>query len=63
MVDHSFNIAYSYFWRAIIKTSKIHNLLIQYQNNTYFNALESFENGDKIRKKVVVLMIVNGVSS
>jgi hypothetical protein len=27
--------------KAMTKTSKIHNLFIQYPNNTYFNALES----------------------
>jgi hypothetical protein len=27
---------------AMIETSKIHNLCIQYLNNTYFSALESF---------------------
>jgi hypothetical protein len=30
---------YLRFGEAIIKTSKIHNLLIQYPNNTYFSAL------------------------
>jgi hypothetical protein len=29
------------FGEAILKTSKIQNLLIQYPNNTYLNALES----------------------
>jgi hypothetical protein len=29
------------FGEAIIETSKIHNLFIQYPNNTYFSALES----------------------
>jgi hypothetical protein len=29
------------FEEAIIETSKIHNLFIQYPNNTYFSALES----------------------
>jgi hypothetical protein len=30
------------FGEAILQTSKIHNLLIQYTNNTYFSALESY---------------------
>jgi hypothetical protein len=29
------------FGEAILQTSKIHNLFIQYPNNTYFNAWES----------------------
>jgi hypothetical protein len=29
------------FGEAIIKTSKIHNLLTQYPNNTYFSVLKS----------------------
>jgi hypothetical protein len=29
------------FKKAIITTSKIHNLFIQCQNNTYFSAFES----------------------
>jgi hypothetical protein len=29
------------FEKAIIETSKIHNLFIQYPNNAYFSALES----------------------
>jgi hypothetical protein len=29
------------FGEDILQTSKIHNLFIQYPNNTYFNALES----------------------
>jgi hypothetical protein len=29
------------FGEAIIETSKIHNLFIQYPNDTYFSALES----------------------
>jgi hypothetical protein len=29
------------FGKAIIETSKIHNLFIQYPNNAYFSALES----------------------
>jgi hypothetical protein len=29
------------FGEAILQTSKIHNLFIQYSNNAYFNALES----------------------
>jgi hypothetical protein len=33
--------AYSRFWEVVIETSKIHNLFIQYPNNTYFIALES----------------------
>jgi hypothetical protein len=36
-----FGDAYSHFWEAISKTSKTHNLLIQYPNDTYFSALES----------------------
>jgi hypothetical protein len=28
------------FGEAIIETSKIHNLFIQYPNNTYFSVLE-----------------------
>jgi hypothetical protein len=37
------------FEEAILKTSKLHNLFIQYPNNTYFIMLESFENGAKTR--------------
>jgi hypothetical protein len=29
------------FGKAIIETSKIHNLFIKYPNNAYFSALES----------------------
>jgi hypothetical protein len=29
------------FGQAIIETSNIHNLFIQYPNNTYFSVLES----------------------
>jgi hypothetical protein len=29
------------FGEAILQTSKIHNLFIQYPNNTFFNAMES----------------------
>jgi hypothetical protein len=41
MLDHGFGIAYLRFWEAIIETSKIHNLFIQYPNNKYFSVLES----------------------
>jgi hypothetical protein len=36
MLDHGFNTAYSHFWEAIIETSKIHNLFIQYPNKYIF---------------------------
>jgi hypothetical protein len=41
MLDHGFNTPIHAFGKAIIKTLKIHNLLTQYPNNTYFSALES----------------------
>ena len=54
MLDHGFSTAYSriYFLleealiyllleEVLIETFKIHNLFIQYPNNTYFSVLES----------------------
>jgi hypothetical protein len=35
---------------AILQTSKIHNLFIQYPYNTYFSTLDPLENGEKTHK-------------
>jgi hypothetical protein len=40
MLNHGFSTAYHVFGEAIIETSKIRNLFIEYPNNTYFSALE-----------------------
>jgi hypothetical protein len=52
------------FGEAIIETSKIHNLVIQYPNNSYFGALES---SCKWEKRSIIffitLIIVNSVGS
>jgi hypothetical protein len=51
------------FGEAIIETSRIHNLFIQYPNITYFSALESPENGKKTHKIFSILIIVTSVSN
>jgi hypothetical protein len=50
MLDDNCSIAYYILEEAIIKTSKIHNLFIQYPNNTYFSGWNPLENGYKIHK-------------
>jgi hypothetical protein len=51
------------FGDATNKTSKINNLFIQHQNNTYFGALEySWKLKEDPLKKLVVLTLINGVN-
>jgi hypothetical protein len=41
MLDHGLVLPTYIIGEAIYETSKIHNLFIQYPNDTYFSALES----------------------
>jgi hypothetical protein len=49
------------FEEAIIKTSRIHNLLIQYPDNKYFSALESFWKWkqDTFKNKIIMINSVH----
>jgi hypothetical protein len=52
------------FGEAILQTSKIHNLFIQYPNNTYFSCVGILlKMGRRPIIFFIILIIVNSVSS